>query len=114
MEIKNYKSQISGSLLGFFDLQVPKWGNLIIHGCSLFQKEGRKWFSFPSKKVTSQDPTAKPTYFAHLRFEDKDIRDKFNDTVIAALDKYFAENQAKATQAQTQNKKEDDYGDLPF
>ena len=46
-----------GSLRGFADLELPS--GLIIRGCTLFEKDGREWVSFPSRSYTDKDGATK-------------------------------------------------------
>ena len=50
IECLKYKPINKGSLLGYADIFVPKMG-LEIFGCSLHQKDGRRWVNFPSKNI---------------------------------------------------------------
>lgn len=52
LEIVNTRNVVKGALAGFFDLQA---GPFLITECSAFQKDGRIWFNFPSKKMKIKD-----------------------------------------------------------
>jgi len=48
MEISNLRKINKGSLIASFDVVFPKWAQFTIHDCKLFEKEGKRWISFPS------------------------------------------------------------------
>lgn len=77
------------SHIGMIDIQVQKWGNFIIYGCGVFQKNGHRWISFPSKKI--EVPSGEVRYLPYNRFEDRAMQDKFGTAVIAALDQWLAD-----------------------
>ena len=82
MEIINYKQIDKGFLIARFDVYIQKWG-FTIRGCSLFNKEGRKWISMPSHKKEMDDGSSH--YFEHVSF-DKSIRDRFQNSCIEKID----------------------------
>ena len=86
MEITQYKAINKGSLLGVFSLKLPKWGNLVIHDISSFQKDNQRWISFPSK-IYEKD--GKKQYFSYIRFEDQKTMQSFQEKVLEALDSYL-------------------------
>ena len=77
--------------MGFADFFVPKMG-LHIRDCSLHQKDGRKWISFPSKKYVNDDGEEK--YRAYLRFEERSIEDQFRKEAIEAIERYCMKESA--------------------
>jgi hypothetical protein len=95
IECLNYKPINKGSLLGFADFFVPKMG-LEIYGCSLFQKDGRRWINFPQKETTDEMGVKK--YFSHLRFRDKAHMEAFSKVAIEAIDKFCMEKHANKPQ----------------
>lgn len=110
MEIKNYRAHTSetpSSLIAFFTLKIPRWGNFCIRGMRLFQKNGARWVSFPQEKVEKE---GKNEYYPYNYFEDKEVMEKFRAEAIKAIDKYCLENAQKPPQ--TQNQHQDD--ELPF
>jgi hypothetical protein len=76
--ISNAKQLRKGTLLGFFDLEMPS--GLIVRGAMLFEKGGKRWVSFPSKEWTKQDGTK--GYSPLLEFADRSISDKFQAQVV--------------------------------
>ena len=70
-----------GALKGTFSLKVDKWG-VIINDMKLFEKEGRKWISFPQKIIKTGD---KSEFFPLLQFEQKSHMSAFSDKVLSLL-----------------------------
>jgi DNA-binding cell septation regulator SpoVG len=94
MQITKYKPHVKGSLLGFFDIKVPKWGGFVIHGCKLFQKNGHRWIAFPAREV-EQDGETK--FFSHCRFESKETMLAFTSEALKAIDEYAKQNGGEST-----------------
>jgi hypothetical protein len=76
--VTNAKQLRKGTLLGFFDLEMP--GGLIVRGAMLFEKNGKRWVGFPSKEWTKQHGTK--GYSPLLEFADRSISDKFQAAVL--------------------------------
>lgn len=81
--VSNPKPMRKGTLLGFFDLQMPS--GLIVRGAMLFEKNGKRWVSFPSKEWTKQDGTK--GYSPLLEFADRDVADRFQAQVLPHAEK---------------------------
>lgn len=88
IECINYKPVNKGSLLGYADLFVPKMG-LEIFGCSLHQKEGRRWVNLPSKEYTNDMGEKK--YAPVVRFREKSHTDAFIKLAKESIEKKCAE-----------------------
>jgi hypothetical protein len=80
MKALNFKPIGRGSLSGAFDLELPS--GMIVRSCSLFEKDGKRWVSGPSKKIGTGE-TAK--YERLVEFTSRDIAEKFNVAALAAL-----------------------------
>jgi hypothetical protein len=76
--VTNAKQLRKGTLLGFFDLEMPS--GLIVRGAMLFEKNGKRWVGFPSKEWTKQHGTK--GYSPLLEFADRSISDKFQAAVL--------------------------------
>ena len=96
----NFKSFTKGCLLGFADIYVPKWG-VEIYSISLFQKNGHRWVSFPSKEY--KDEKGETKYSQFMRFKEKDHSDAFGDVVMKAIDKFCLEDQSKAPESKEED-----------
>jgi hypothetical protein len=76
--ISNAKLINKGALIGSFDVELPS--GLIIRSCTLFEKAGSHWISFPAREYQKQD--ASKGYFQFIAFRDPATSDKFKDAVM--------------------------------
>ena len=106
VECMNYKPVNKGSLLGYADLFVPKTG-LEIYGCSLHQKEGRRWVNFPSKEYTDSK-TGEKKYASIVRFREKAHMEAFIKVAKEAIEKKCAEQNSQYQAPM------EDFGEVPF
>jgi hypothetical protein len=83
--VDNPKRLNKNSLVGSFDLQMPS--GLIVRGAMLFEKNGKRWVSFPSKEWT--DRTGVKKYFPLLEFASREIADKFQSAVLPVAEQAF-------------------------
>ena len=83
IECLRYKSYTKGSLQGFADLYIPKTG-LEIYGCSIHQKDGRKWLNMPSKEYQNDDGETKWSHC--VRFRERAHMDAFSKLALKAID----------------------------
>jgi hypothetical protein len=83
MIISNWKPFVKNTLRGFFTVTLPS--GLIIHKCSLHEKNGSRWVGLPAEKYTAKNGNA--TYSVLLGFTSADIADSFRDAVLEALDR---------------------------
>lgn len=81
MEIQNYKSINKGCLIGKFDIEIKEWGELKICDCTVFEKDGKRWISLPSRQFESKDGTKK--HFSLVKFN----MDVFKKLEASALEK---------------------------
>lgn len=84
-----------GSLLGFFDLD---WNGFFVKDCSLFHREGEKWFSFPSKKYQKDDKVGYSPYCGHV---EPSMREAFRKEVIKAIDAFLSLSKAQEIAQET-------------
>jgi hypothetical protein len=84
--ISNAKQMRKGTLLGFFDLEMPS--GLIVRGAMLFEKNGKRWVGFPSKEWVKADGTK--GYMPLLEFADRSISDKFQAQVLPLAERALA------------------------
>lgn len=79
-----YKSFVKGSLLGFVSFYVDKWG-VEINGCTLNQKDGKRWINFPSKEFEVE---GEKKYQPLIKFKDKAHMDIFSEMAKKSIDEY--------------------------
>ena len=53
MKILDFKPFSKNTLLGFFDLELDS--GLILSGCALHEKNGKRWIGLPAKPITKPD-----------------------------------------------------------
>lgn len=92
IECMEFKPHNNKNLIGFANFWVPKMG-LEIYGCSLHQKEGRRWLNLPSREYKDAEGVVK--YMPVIRFRDKDHYNAFIDACKRAIDAWCAENAPK-------------------
>lgn len=69
--------------MGKADLFLPNCG-MEIFGCLLFQKNGRKWVSLPSKEYT--DTNGEKKYAPLLKFRNQKVFEEFIKQSITAIE----------------------------
>jgi hypothetical protein len=76
--VTNPKLLHKGALIGSVDVDTP-WGLKII-GAMLFEKEGKRWLSFPSKEWIKQDGAR--GFFPLLEWTSSEARQRFQREVV--------------------------------
>ena len=79
-----------GSLIGFADITVPKWG-IEIKGCALCKKDTQRWVNLPAKEFIT--PTGEKKFTPHVRFHDQKHWKIFCTQAKNAIDLYILESQ---------------------
>ncbi len=87
IECIRFKSHVKGSLQGFADFYVEKWG-CELTGCSLYMKDGRRWVNLPSKEYQNEQGETK--YAPVIRFRKKEHFEAFVNACKKAIDDYCA------------------------
>jgi len=88
MECIRFKSFVTGSLLGFADFYIDKW-KAEIHGCKLYQKDGRRWIQLPSNEYQQGGETK---YSPIIKFTQKEHWEAFVKQAKEAIDEYCIKN----------------------
>ncbi len=65
-----------------FSVQIPEWGNLIIHFCTLFNKNGREWINLPTR--LEEEESGKGIYRPYIELP-REIEDRLKLAVKEAL-----------------------------
>lgn len=76
--ISNQRKLNKGALIGFFDVTLPS--GMKLNGCTLLEKDGRRWIGLPSKEWTKADGSK--GYVPVVEIPDRDARDKFTAVVL--------------------------------
>ena len=82
MLISEWKTFEKNTLRGFFTVTLPS--GLVIHKCSLHEKNGSRWIGLPAEKYTKRDGTT--SYIHIVEFSSRTAADNFRDQVIRALE----------------------------
>jgi hypothetical protein len=85
IECIGYKRIGKGTLEGFVNIHVEKWG-LEIYGLTHFKDSGREWFNLPKKEYT--DPEGKKKYTSILKFKVPEHETKFLAMVKEAVERF--------------------------
>lgn len=110
IECINFRTQTSGALLGFADFFVPKMG-LEIKGCTLFQKNGRRWLNLPSKEY---EKDGEKKYAPIVKFREKEHQEAFATAAIKAIDDFCATQAASAHEPPSQGNSQYSEPDEPL
>ena len=93
--VSDFKPVVSGSLRGFSQVGLPS--GTIMHGCGIFEKDGRWWASPPAKPALSKDGTVqrdsngKKRYEPAVSFVDRATEQRWSAAIIEALRATFPE-----------------------
>jgi hypothetical protein len=84
--VHEWKPFEKNTLRGFLSLELPS--GIILHGCTLHEKNGSRWVGLPAKQY-EKDGTK--TWAPLVEFTSKEAREKFQGCALAAFDAYMAE-----------------------
>jgi hypothetical protein len=88
IECVKYHAINKGSVLGSANIYIPKWG-IEIFNITLFQKDGKRWISLPSKDTLAPDGTRK--FFPYFRFKNPEHFNAFSLKVQRAIEVFCQE-----------------------
>ena len=104
IECIRYMPVNKGSLVGYADIYVVKW-DWEIYGCTLHQKDGKRWVNLPQKEYQDKQTGEKKYSFIN-RFRNKNNLEAFQKAVKDAIDKKAAESNYGSQETQQE--------ELPF
>jgi DNA-binding cell septation regulator SpoVG len=84
IQISDWKAFQKNTLQGFLSLTLPS--GLVIHNCTLHQKDGSRWIGLPARQYAKDDGTT--SYTPLVEFSTKDARQRFQTAALEALDRY--------------------------
>ena len=82
-----FKSFVKNTLQGFCTLRLQPSG-LLLKECTLHEKNGSRWVSFPGRPWTGKDGTTQYTNF--VEFVSREHADTFRELALAAIDRFRA------------------------
>lgn len=88
IEIIKFQPIQKGFLISQVDIKLKKWGNFIIRKVKIFEKDDKRWLSFPSEEYEKE---GKKQYYFLCCFEDKGMTDAFHKLFFESYDKYVSE-----------------------
>jgi hypothetical protein len=83
--IANWQPRIKNTLRGFFSATLPS--GLTIHHLALHEKNESRWIGLPSREWVNEQNVKQ--YARLIEFRDRGTADKFQATVLAALDRHL-------------------------
>jgi hypothetical protein len=84
--VLQFRAFEKNTLRGFLSLELPS--GMILHGCTLHEKNGSRWVGVPAKEY-EKDGTK--TWAPLVEFTSKEAREKFQACALAAFDAYMGE-----------------------
>jgi hypothetical protein len=91
IQISNWRPREKNTLRGFFSAALPS--GMVIHDLALHEKGNRRWVNTPVREY--QNSQGQRQFAAIIEFTDEDTGIRFSNTVLAALDRYFAQTAEK-------------------
>jgi hypothetical protein len=92
MRASGWRPHASGTLQGFFNLRLPS--GLVLNDFTLHQKGERRWVGLPGKpqidaedRVRRDPTTGKRLYTPAVEIPAREVRDKFQEQALAAVDR---------------------------
>jgi len=79
--ILQYYPADKGNIVGFFDIEVVKWG-AIINGLAHVRIDKKEWINLPTKR---DDSSGKPIYIPVIDFKQKPHLDEFKKIILKEL-----------------------------
>lgn len=107
IEILKFEHLNKGALVARFTCKMMKWGGLNIRECTLFNNGTKRWINLPSRQY--EDSEGKKKYYPFIAFEERNLDEKFKETIMKAVDEYMAKN-VQVSQPET----DDIQGAFPF
>ena len=83
--ISNWKAFTKNTLRGFFSLTLPS--GLILHNCSLHEREDSRWIGLPAQKFAKEDGTI--SYTQIIEFTSKAARDRFQAAAVRGVERFL-------------------------
>jgi len=104
IKILGYKEVNKGAILGSVSIQIEKW-SLTINRITVFQKDNRRWISMPSE---SFEKDGEKKYFPLVKFDEREVMDRFSRHVLESLDEYLLKLNAQ------EPRRHEEQEELPF
>ncbi|RPI86035.1 MAG: hypothetical protein EHM34_00545 [Nitrosopumilales archaeon] len=89
IEILKFELINKNALIAKFNIKMLKWGGLVIRECTYFESGDKKWINLPSRQYEVE---GKKKFFPFIAYEDREINDKFQKTILNAVSEYMEKN----------------------
>lgn len=96
IEIIHYEKANKNKVIGYVDIRIPKWNNMIIRKIAHLQSGERKWFNLPS--FSRELPTGEPQYLKFFQFEAELHNDQILNLLHSKVNEYCEKNQIEQIQ----------------
>ena len=115
MKVLNFIPEVKGPKEGRVNVSIKtEWGDMIFRNISVFRKDQRRWYSFPSKKTEQIDERGFEVYESHTGFLDNATHTAFHKDLFDKLDAFIGAltqeqyNMVKSGEIMEQSKVGDD------
>jgi hypothetical protein len=88
VEVLRFKPLSLRALRGFIDIYIVDY-DMEIYGLTMFEKEGRRWFSMPSKELPASEDSKEKKYFPHVRLRERSSQDALRDAILQGLSDFL-------------------------
>jgi hypothetical protein len=88
--VREWRPYQKNTLVGFLSIELTT--GLILHGCTLHEKNDSRWIGMPAKQFQKDGRT---TWAPQVDFVSKEAREKSQAAALAAVDDYLCD-QGKA------------------
>jgi hypothetical protein len=79
-QILNFRALERNTLRGFFDVELPS--GMVLCGCTLHEREGKRWVGLPAKPYTKDDGSQ--SWVKIVDFVDRARAKQFQESVLPA------------------------------
>lgn len=83
--VTDWKAYEKNTLRGFLSLTLPS--GLVIHNCTLHQKDGARWIGLPARQYSKDDGST--SYTPLIEFAAKEVRLRFQVAALEAVDRFM-------------------------
>jgi DNA-binding cell septation regulator SpoVG len=83
--ISDWRPRERNTLRGFFTVTLPS--GMVVHDAMLHERGEVRWIGLPAREYT--DPAGKRQFARIIEFVNREVQDKFQATVLEALDEYL-------------------------
>lgn len=86
--ILSFRTHEQKTLRGFLTVELPS--GLVLHDCTVHERDGSRWVGLPRKSYTDRDGAEQ--WQPVVEIPDRARRDRFSEQVLAALGAYLEDS----------------------